>query len=118
MDSKALPCCSLGLIATILVSFSPESAARFDSVRIAYGSAFTEDVAADDLRLAARWHIKDFGRSDNGDWQRRLMVEAVYTRWQSTISSSVRKSARGADNIDGFFITPVFRFEGYPFIVC
>ena len=111
MDKKILLGCSLGLISTALVSFSPQAVAQFDSLRIAYGSAFTPDVEAGDLRLAARWHIKDFEKGYNGDWQRRLMVEAVYTYWHSTISSSANKSAGGADNIHGFFITPVFRLE-------
>lgn len=111
MDKKVLLGCSLGLILTALVSFSPQAVAQFDSLRIAYGSAFTQDVEAGDLRLAARWHIKDFEKGYNGDWQTRLMVEAVYTYWHSTIGSSATKSARGADNIHGFFITPVLRLE-------
>ena len=110
MDRKILPGCFLGLIAIAFVSFSPQSVAQFDSVRVAYGSAFTPDVEADDLRLAARWSVKDFEKRGGG-WQRSLMVEAVYTHWNSTISSSANKSGRGADDIYGFFITPVLRFE-------
>ena len=116
MDKKVLLGCSLGLVSLFSVSFSPQVVAEssgvgFDSIRIAYGTALTPDVEAGDLRLAARWHIKDFEKGYHGDWQRRLMIEAVYTHWHSTISSSANKSARGADNIHGFFITPVFRLE-------
>ncbi|AMO58275.1 putative outer membrane protein A [Endozoicomonas montiporae CL-33] len=111
MDRKVLLGCSLGLVSLACVAFSAQVFASFDGIRVAYGKALTPDVEATDLRLAARWHIKDFEKGYNGDWERRLMLEAVYTHWHSTISGSANKSARGADDIHGFFITPIFRLE-------
>lgn len=111
MDRTVLLSCSLGLLTTALVSFSPDVVAKFDSVRAAYGPALNQDVHANDLRLAVRWHLMDFGGRSNGGWTSQLMLEAVYTHWNSTISDSASKSPEGADTIHGFFITPVWRLQ-------
>ena len=111
MDRKVLLSCSLGLFTTALFSFSSGVVAAFDSVRVAYGPALTQDVQANDLRLAARWHLKDLEGRSNGDWTSQLMLEVVYTHWNSTISNPASKSPEGADNIHGFFITPIWRLQ-------
>ena len=95
----------------LLLSYSSLSPAfGFDSIRVAYGSSFTNDVELNQLRLAARFQLKDFS-SDSEGWQNRILLDVVHNRWDSTISNSASKSKTGAEHIVGYFLTPVWRIE-------
>lgn len=84
--------------------------AGFDSVRLAYGYSITKNIEMSEIRLAARWQLMDFSDDQRG-WQHRLLLDTVYTQWDSKLGSSDVKSAEGADHITGFFLTPIWRME-------